>query len=498
MKVNENKIELCSTGQSEESVRPFILVIFGGAGDLAKRKLLPTLFDLYRKGKLPGKFTVIGFGRQNMDDNSYRILVGDLLGTFGSDNKTIADFLQHLKFAFGNFEDVVSYDMLRERVESVDSGQEIFYYLSVPGAIYGDITRKIGESGLDRSGRVRLILEKPFGNDLSTAIDLNRLIHQTFGESQIFRMDHYLGKETVQNILFFRFSNSIFEPMWNRLYIDNVQITVAEDIGIEHRGNFYEKTGIIRDMVQNHILQLIALVAMEPPPTLDSEAIRDEKVKVFRSFRPMDEAAILESTVTGQYGSGSIEGENVPAYRDEMNVDSKSNVPTFFAARFCIDNWRWAGVPFFVRTGKRLARKLTEIVIQFRQPPLRLFQENCRPLRANNLKLTIQPKEEIQLHFGVKYPESRNMIYPVDMDFCYCDYFGNPSLPPYERLVNDALSGDQSLFVRQDGVEAMWEFVDPLIRTWEKREPLIYPAGSSGPTKSDELLKGENREWLSM
>jgi glucose-6-phosphate 1-dehydrogenase len=328
-------------------------------------------------------------------------------------------------------------------------------------------------------------------------MELNRTVHRVFEESQIFRMDHYLGKETVQNIIFFRFANSIFEPLWNRNYIDSVRITVAEDIGVGSRGRFYEKTGAIRDIFQNHLLQLLSLIAMEPPAGLRADQVRDEKVKVIESLRPVSPESAPEVSVAGQYGSGEIGGQELRGYRDEENVSPGSTVPTFFAAKIHVDNWRWAGVPFYVRTGKRLPRKVTEVLIQFGQPPLKLFRDDCTPLEPTYLSLTIQPKESITLHIGVKYPESTDMIHPVDLSFSYTDIYDKEKISPYERLLRDCLAGDQSLFVRQDDVEAAWSYTDPFVSYWEDVQDIpAYRAGTWGPEAAESFIGKDGRSWI--
>jgi glucose-6-phosphate 1-dehydrogenase len=349
--------------------------------------------------------------------------------------------------------------------------------------------------------KTKIVVEKPFGRDLLSARELNKILTGSFDESQIFRIDHYLSKEPVQNIIFFRFSNTVFEHLWNRRYVDNVQITVAEDIGIEHRGEFYEQAGVVRDIVQNHLLQIIGMVAMEPPVGFKAEFIRDEKLKIFRSFRQMDEEYIDNFTVRGQYGPGNIGGKEVVGYRNEKKVSPSSTTPTFIAAKFYIDNWRWAGVPFYVRAGKRIARRTTEICIQLKQVPLRLFGRVCDMPEPNILILTIQPDEKISLRFGVKYPYSQTQIYSVNTVFSYRETFKMDPHFPYERLLVDCLKGDLTLFVRQDGVEAMWEAVDPIISRWESSPPVDFPnytSGTWGPREAQDLIEREGRRWITV
>jgi len=373
--------------------------------------------------------------------------------------------------------------------------------MAVPPHFLPDIIERLSACDLCRGTfHARMIVEKPFGRDRKSAVELNALIAAAFDEKQIYRIDHYLGKETVQNILFFRFSNSILEPLWNRRYIDHVQITVAESIGIENRARFYEEAGVIRDIVQNHMMQLLSLIAMDPPISFEADHIRDEKVKVYRTIRLMDESYIDRFTVRGQYGAGIIDGKEAPSYRDENNISPDSWTPTFFAGKFFIDSWRWAGVPFYLRTGKRLKTRITEVSIHFRQPPLKLFSTTCEIKEPNILVLRVQPREEISLHIGVKYPGVGNQLYPVHMNFNYeRDFPGDVHIPlPYERLLLDCMKGDQTLFSRQDGIEATWAVVDPIIRRWEEAPMTEFPnyaCGTWGPERADALMSSDGRQW---
>ena len=498
-------LETCDLPEEDYKVKPFVLVIFGGAGDLSQRKLLPTLYDIFSDGELPEDFSVIGVGMPAMTSQEYRRLVRESMERFGGtplDEERWRSFGRHLHYASGPFDEDSTYTSLRETMRGMEGAcsENAIYYLAVPPRITPVIVGKMGEHGLCHVGEsAKVIVEKPFGRDRISARELNAVLVGTFREEQIYRIDHYLGKETVQNIIFFRFANTIFERLWNSQYVDNVQITVAEEIGIEHRGGFYEQAGVVRDIVQNHLMQLVAMVAMEPPIGFEADYIRDERVKVFRSIKPLTDKEIDSATVRGQYGPGAVGGETAKGYREEEGVVPDSNTPTFMAARLEVANWRWSGVPFYVRAGKRMARRVTEICLQFKQPPLRLFGRSCDVLEPNILVLTIQPDERIFLRFGVKYPRAANKIYPVHIDFRYRDVFQEKMRPPYGRLLVDCMKGDLTLFVRQDGVEAMWGVVDPLIEHWERIEAPDFPnyaAGSWGPAAADRLLERDKRRWI--
>jgi glucose-6-phosphate 1-dehydrogenase len=459
---------------------------------------------MYRNGVLTGESSIVGFGRREYDDTSYRGIVRAAVREAEKpeepDRELLDAFCARTVYVRGRIDKAEAYEELVRRVEELRGSRrlDVLYYLAIPSSLYMPAIQAIQRSGLDTSPNgSKIIIEKPFGRNLATSMELNSTVRRVFGEEQIYRMDHYLGKETVQNIIFFRFANSIFEPLWNRNYIDNVQITVAEDIGVGHRGRFYEKTGVIRDIFQNHMLQMLSLVAMEPPSSFRAKEVRDEKVKVIRALRDVSYGEVSEYSVAGQYGSGMVREERVPGYREEEDVDPQSTVPTFFAAKLFVENWRWAGVPFYVRTGKRLPRRVTEAVIQFSQPPLKLFRDDCKPLEPSYLSLTIQPEEKITLHLGVKYPESANLLVPVDMSFRYRDHFDRQVLSPYERLLRDCLLGDQSLFVRQDDVEAAWEFTDPFSARWDECQCTeIYPAGAWGPESAEAFIRRDGRTWL--
>ena len=501
--------QACEILPEKINIEPFTMVIFGGTGDLSQRKLLPTLYHLCIDQNLPDDFSIIGFASSERSDENYRDLVKNAIQEFGDDpteGECWEKFSKHIYFVSGRFDDKESYEKLSRRLEEVaivsgDGKKEIIYYLAVPPQFLPDIFERLSFCKLCKGTYdTRAIIEKPFGRDRPSAIELNRLVASSFDENQIYRIDHYLGKETVQNILFFRFANSIFEPLWNRQYIDHVQITVSESIGIENRARFYDKAGVVRDIVQNHIMQLLSLVAMEPPIGFEADHIRNEKVKVYNTIRSMDEEYIDRFTVRGQYDEGLVNDKKVAGYRQEKDIPPDSDTPTYFAGKLYIDNWRWAGVPFYLRTGKRLKRRITEISIHFKQPPLRLFSSTCEIREPNVLVLGVQPQEEIVMHIGVKHPGIGNQLYPVNMGFRYeRDLKGDVHYPlAYERLLLDCMKGDQTLFARQDGVEAMWTIVDPIVKRWKNTPAPEFPnysAGQWGPAEADDLMKKDGRQW---
>ncbi len=504
---NEESAQFDMITPEKFDIDPFTMVIFGGTGDLSKRKLLTTLYHICLEGDLPDEFSILAFASSAMSDEGYREVIKKAIQDFGEktfNEKCWDEFSRHLFYISGDFEDENSYRRLSKRLEEITKitgkgTREVIFYMAVSPHYSPVIIERLSVCDLCKGMfNTRVIIEKPFGRDKASAVELNRIIARAFDEKQVYRIDHYLGKETVQNIIFFRFVNSIFEPLWNRRYIDHVQITVAEDIGVENRARFYEKAGVVRDIVQNHMLQLLSLVAMEPPIGFEADFIRDEKVKVFRTIRSMDEAYIDRFTVCGQYGPGKINNKDVPGYREEKNVSPDSNTPTFMAARLYLDNWRWANVPFYLRAGKRMGKRITEISIHFKQPPLRLFSSSCDVIEPNLLVLGIQPHEEISLRFGVKYPGAGNQIYHVNMDFSYERTFKTTSHPAYERLLIDCMKGDLTLFARQDEVEAMWSVVDPVINRWENKQALDFPdyaAGAWGPQKAEDMMRNEGRRW---
>ncbi|MGD0230922.1 MAG: glucose-6-phosphate dehydrogenase [Syntrophorhabdales bacterium] len=453
---------------------------------------------------------MLAFDRLDLDDSRYRAFMeeavkrsdGDALDTQKWD-----DFAGRLFYAPGVFEEDGDFENLRGRIDQVgptaaDGAREVICYMAVPPQVVPLAVKKMEAHGMCKGAyHTKIVIEKPFGEDRPSAARLNRIITSAFDERQVYRIDHYLAKEPVDNIIFFRFSNTVFEEVWNRRYVDNVQITMAEDIGIEHRGAFYERAGVVRDIVQNHLLQILCLMSMEAPIGFVPEFIRDEKAKIVRSIRPMNEAYVDRFVVRGQYGPGVCDGREVPGYRGEANVSSSSTTPSFFAGKFLVDNLRWAGVPFYLRTGKRLPRRVTEICIQFKHLPLRLFGRTCDVLEPNVLFLTIQPDEKIALRFLVKYPHSANQLYSARMDFSYQETFKTPPHDAYERILLDVIKGDLTLFVREDTIEEMWEVVDPINKRWETSPPTDFPnyrAGTWGPLAAGRLMAQEGRSWLTI
>jgi len=506
----ENEEIICSKlkkGDDNAPLQNFTLIIFGGAGDLSSRMLIPTLFHLFNDDLLPEKFSVIGAGRRDLNDEGFQKHCVTSIETYYKDfyeSEVLNKFLQRIFFFQIDSKDTSQYSLLSNKIKEKTTPDEngkknIIYYLSVPPSATSSIVSNLGPQLLDDdSYNTKIIIEKPFGRDTKSAEELTTILHDSFSENQIYRIDHYLGKETVQNVIFFRFANSILEPLWNRNYIDNVQITVAEDIGIEHRGNFYEQSGIIRDIIQNHMMQLIALIAMEAPVGFDADYIRDEKVKIYNSMREMNRSMLLQNIVLGQYDKGIVDKKKIQPYREEKDVSPQSTVPTFFGGKFFIDNWRWSGVPFYVRAGKRLKKRITEICIEFKHPPLRLFGDTCSRYDPNLLFITIQPENKIAFNIGIKYPNKINEIQPVQMKFNYEDFFGPTHHPPYERLLMDCIKGDLSLYAREDGIKSMWHIVDPIIKYYEENRPIDFPnykAGSWGPDAAEDLLKNDGRKW---
>jgi len=494
---------------TNEKTENFIFVIFGGSGDLTKRKLVPALFSLSTQNLLPQKFAILGLGRKDYDDQSYRKLMEKSISEFSriknvdtGQKDTFINNLYYQKFDMGQKSE---YEVLENRIKKIENelviGGNYLYYLATPPEFFGLISDNLGKRQLNKNVQnwKRIVLEKPIGHDLLSAQKLNQQVLNIFDEEQIYRIDHYLGKETVQNILAFRFANGIFEPLWNRRYIHHIEITAAESIGVEDRGGYYDGSGALRDMVQNHLLQVTATVAMEPPSRFEDKLVCDERVKVFHSLRPIGGNEVEKYVVRGQYIGAGIKGNKVVGYRQEKNVDPNSQTETFVALKFYIDNWRWGGVPFYIRTGKHLPTRVTEIVIHYNKTPHHIFKNgNNNNTADNQLILRVQPDEGILLKFGMKVPGAGFNIKNVGMDFHYSDLTDSDIPETYERLILDALLGDSTLYARADGVEEAWKFIDPILNAW-KNDPSIklygYPAGSWGPQQSRKLFEDVNEDW---
>ncbi len=494
----------------ERRVPPCAIVIFGANGDLTRRKLIPALYRLAYDRRIPPSFAVIGNSRTEMTDEQFREKMREAVAEFSEDTPVDTDvwngFAQGLFYVAGDLTDAALYHRLGERLAEVErsrqSGGNVLFYLSTQPSYYAKTALGIGSAGLNQgSGWRRLIVEKPFGRDLESAKKLNEELHQVFPEEAIYRIDHYLGKETVQNILAFRFANGLFEPMWNRQYVNHVQITSGETIGVEGRGAYYQEAGALRDMVQNHLLQVMATVAMEPPAVYDQNAVRDERAKLLRAIRIMNPEEVAQDTVPGQYGPSEAGGAKVPGFREEPGVRKDSRTDTYAAAAFFVDNWRWAGVPFYIRTGKRLAKRVTDVAIEFKAAPLPLFGPNGADdepgADPNLLILRIQPDEGISLRFSSKQPGSGMKLRLVSMDFNYATSFGVRSPSAYETLLLDAMSGDATLYTRQDMVEASWSVVEPIQKFWESKawDFPNYAAGSWGPKAAEEMIARRGHRW---
>jgi glucose-6-phosphate 1-dehydrogenase len=486
---------------------PAVMVIFGATGDLSGRKLLPALYNLAKQRSLPAGFAVVGAAMRELSDDAFRKHASDAIHAFSRtqpiDDRVLDSLLSSLFYVKVDFSRLDDFRVLGQKLQELDNtrliqGNRIFY-CATPPPTYQTIALQIQAAGLHAgNGYHRIVVEKPFGSDLKTARELTQTLQKVFSEDSVYRIDHYLGKETVQNILAFRFANSVFEPLWNANLVDSVQITVAEDIGIEDRGSYYERAGAMRDIIQNHALQLVTLTAMEPPLAFEANAVRDEKVKVLRAIRPLIGEDIEQSTVRGQYTKGWVLGQQVPAYREEPNVAPESQTETFAAMRLIIDNWRWANVPFYIRAGKRLPKRVTEIRVQFKRPPHLTFgREAMKEVDPNSITIRIQPEEGISQKFAAKVPSAGLRIRSVTMDFEYMTSFLVEAPEAYERLLLDCMIGDPTLFTRADEVEAAWALVDPIEDAWRNgRPPLeMYTAGTWGPPAAERLLQADGREW---
>jgi glucose-6-phosphate 1-dehydrogenase len=489
---------------------PVVMVIFGATGDLSNRKLLPSLYNLSKQRLLPPGFSLVGSAIDQVDTKEFRKRVAASVKehsrTQPVEEAVLDGFLECVEYLPIDFGKPEGFKRLKQRLDELDQERgtagNAIYYCATPPATYEAIAEGLAEVGLaksrDRHGLRRIVVEKPFGTDLKSARELNAALQRAFGEDGIYRIDHYLGKETVQNILAFRFANSIFEPIWNSHFVDSIQITVAEELGIEHRAAYYDRAGALRDIVQNHALQLLTLVAMEPPVAFDSIAVRDEKVKVLRAIPPLSGAEVATGSVRGQYAEGWVQGEEVGAYREEPGVPKDSQTETYAALALRVSNWRWADTPFYLRTGKRLPKRVTEIRIAFKRPPHLTFgPEATRDLEPNSITLRIQPEEGISLRFGAKVPTAGIRIRSVNMDFLYMSSFLLDAPDAYERLIMDALLGDPTLFTRADEVETAWALIDPIEAEWREGRPKLemYAAGTWGPEAADKLLDRHGHEW---
>jgi glucose-6-phosphate 1-dehydrogenase len=484
---------------------PCAMVLFGASGDLTKRKLVPALFNLVKASMLPKNFVILGVAFDQLSEEDFRAQVSSFLPAEDRGSEAWNWFQQRLCYQVGNFGDPAMYSNLGTRLGELDGqfhteGNYLFYLATVP-KFFGPVVEQLGAAGLSRQEKARwrrVIIEKPFGHDLESARSLNRQIKAVLSEDQIYRIDHYLGKETVQNIMVFRFDNAIFEPIWNRRYIDHVQITNAETVGVEQRGGYFDTAGTLRDMVPNHMMQLLSLIAMESPVSFHADAVRSEQAKVLHALQPLVAEQVLQEAVRGQYAEGMIGDERVPGYRAEPGVSPESRIETFVAMRLQVENWRWVGVPFYLRTGKRLAKRHTEITVQFKKTPFELFRKSPVHKHSNQLVIQIQPAEGISLSFGAKVPGPILRVGSVDMSFEYSKYFGTDAYTGYEVLLYDCMIGDATLFQRADMVEGGWTVVDPVLDVWKALPPTRFPnyaAGSWGPKASDELLQRDGREW---
>jgi len=489
-----------------------VLAIFGASGDLTKRKLIPALYNLALENRLPERFAVVGYARSELSHESFRGKLREAVSEFSrtglKDEAVWKKFAATLFYVRGGYDELEGYQRLKEFIDNFDHGSRVLptrvLYLATPPELYGSVIGRMAAAGLtarESAGEplTRVVIEKPFGIDLQTAQELNHTIHETLDEKQVYRIDHYLGKETVQNIMVFRFANAVFEPIWNRRYVDHVQITAAESVGVEGRGGYYEEAGVVRDMFQNHLLQVLCFTAMEPPVAFSAAAVRDEKAKLLESVRPIAPEEVAAAAVRGQYGGGKIDGKKVAGYRQEQGVAKQSATVTYAAIKLAIDNWRWEGVPFYLRSGKRMAQRVTEVAIQFKRPPLLLFKSHdVGAVKPNVLVMRIQPDEGVSLTFEVKPPGPDMVIKPLSLDFKYEQAFGQSPPEAYETLLEDCIEGDSTLFTRHDWVESAWALMDPIIQVWNLSKPRGFPnyeAGSWGPIEADEFIQRDGRIW---
>jgi glucose-6-phosphate 1-dehydrogenase len=495
--------------QSNNHTEPAIVTVFGAGGDLTRRKLVPALFSLFLDDWLPDQFQIVGLDRVPMDDQAFRQRLREGVDLFSRRGKAKDQdwdrFSAHLSYVVADFSDQGAFSALSDQIAAREKewGQPAsrVFYLATPPTMMELIAQQLHSAGLsDDRERARIVFEKPFGRDLKSACELNDVLTRFFAETQIYRIDHYLGKETVQNILAFRFANALFEPVWDQRYIDHVQITVAEEVGVGHRGDYYDHAGALRDMIQNHLLQVLCLVAMEPPVSFGADEIRNKKVDVLRAIRPIPADKVDQFAVRGQYGEGQIDGKQMPAYRNERDVSPSSNTETYAAVKLFIDNWRWQNVPFYLRTGKYLPARVSEVSVMFRPVPHQSFpQPALEKWHANRLAVQIQPDEGIVLCVQAKRPGLEVRLDSVAMEFCYTDVFQTPSPEAYETLLLDVLQGDATLFMRADQIEAAWSVVTPMLEAWEGKAPDDFPnyaAGSWGPEAADALLAADGRQWL--
>jgi len=516
MDINANSIRIRGSFCVEEIPKPAGIIIFGASGDLTSRKLIPSLFNLFRKTLLPASYYIIGVARSDFTDDQFREKMATALRERfpNASAGSIKSFLDHCCYISGDYRDEMLYRNVFSRISQLDKKcrpeRNHIFYLATPPSVYRDIIDHLGASKLTREGsfenviEARVIIEKPFGRDLESAMDLDKTLRRVLSEQQIYRIDHYLGKETVQNILLFRFANTIFEPIWNRRYIDNIQITVGERVGVEHRAGYFEQAGLLRDMFQNHMLQMLSLVTMEPPISFDADRVRDEKVKLLRAIRPIPIDHLRDRIIRGQYESGTIGEKTVPGYRDEKGVAHDSPVETFVAAKILIENWRWQSVPIYLRAGKRMNRKASKIAVTFKNVPHSMFFPlTPADLNPNILIFHVQPEEGISLGIQAKHPGPKLCMDALEMNFSYSDVFEGELPEAYERLLLDCMLGDQTLFIRHDDMEVSWSLITPILRAWDE-DPKgdktgklhAYPAGSWGPAASEEMLVRDGREWI--